>query len=117
MQAEIDHRRRDGVVGDRETLRLWPPGLVSVRHAIDGFECLGHLVPAGRMVAYSPYVTHRMAEVWDDPLSFRPDRWAVGEPVPYSFVPFGGGTRNCIGFTLATLELQVFAVRLLQRLR
>jgi cytochrome P450 len=67
------------------------------------------------MVAYSPYITHRLPEVWGDPERFRPERWADGEPVPYSFVPFGGGARKCIGFALATLELQVLAVRLAQR--
>ncbi len=103
----------DGVV--RETLRLWPPGTISVRHAAEDFEWLGYTVPAGRMVAYSPYVTHRRQDVWGDPLAFRPERWADGEPEPYSYVPFGGGARNCVGFTLATLELQLFAVRLVQR--
>lgn len=66
------------------------------------------------MVMYSPYITHRLAEAWQDPLVFRPERWEAGEPVPFSFVPFGGGYRKCIGFALATLELQVLAVRLAQ---
>jgi cytochrome P450 len=105
----------DGVV--RETLRLWPPGLVGGRTAVADFEVLGHRVPAGRTVLYSPYITHRLPEVWGDPERFRPARWADGEPVPYSFVPFGGGTRRCIGFALATLELQVLTVRLAQRAR
>jgi cytochrome P450 len=74
-------------------------------------------VSAGRTVLYSPYITHRLPEVWGDPERFRPARWADGEPVPYSFVPFGGGTRRCIGFALATLELQVLTVRLAQRVR
>ena len=54
--------------------------------------------------------------MWGDPTAFRPERGAAGEPVPYSFVPFGGGVRKCIGFALATLELQVLAVRLAQRI-
>jgi cytochrome P450 len=103
----------DGVV--RETLRLWPPGLVGGRTAIEDVEVLGYRIPAGRTVLYSPYITQRLPEVWGDPLVFRPERWADGEPVPYSFVPFGGGYRRCIGFALATLELQVLAVRLAQR--
>lgn len=103
----------DGVV--REVLRLWPPGLVGGRTAVEDVEVLGHRIPAGSTVLYSPYITHRMPEVWGDPLAFRPERWADGEPVPYSFVPFGGGYRKCIGFALATLELQVLAVRLAQR--
>jgi len=53
--------------------------------------------------------------VWGDPDRFRPERWATGEPVPYSFVPFGCGYRKCIGSALATLELQVLAVRRAQR--
>lgn len=109
----------DAVV--RETLRLWPPGVVGGRTAVDDFELLGHRVPGGSTVLYSPYVTHRMTEVWgDDAAEFRPERWlgdGGGEPVPYSFVPFGGGYRKCIGFALATLELQVLVVRLAQRLR
>ncbi|MDX2378816.1 MAG: cytochrome P450 [Acidimicrobiia bacterium] len=105
----------DGVV--RETLRLWPPGTVSLRTAIEPFECYGHEIDAGRLVVYSPYITHRMETIWDDPSSFRPERWLEGEPAPYSYVPFGGGGRNCIGFALATLELQVFAVRLVQHCR
>lgn len=103
----------DGVV--RETLRLWPPAAMSGRRAVDDFELLGHRIAGGSMVLYSPYITHRMPELWGDPEAFRPDRWAHAEPVPYSFVPFGGGYRKCIGFALATLELQVLAVRLAQR--
>ncbi len=103
----------DGVV--RETLRLWPPAAISGRVAVDDFELLGHRIAGGTTVVYSPYITHRMAEVWDAPATFRPERWDAGEPVPYSFVPFGGGYRKCIGFALATLELQVLAVRVAQR--
>ncbi|MBV8161136.1 MAG: cytochrome P450 [Acidimicrobiia bacterium] len=105
----------DGVV--RETLRLWPPGYISGRRAIEDFEVLGHRVPGGSMVVYSPYITQRLPEIWGDPERFRPERWAGGEPVPFSFVPFGGGARKCIGFALATLELQVLAVRLAQRVQ
>ncbi len=104
----------DGVV--REALRLWPPGVASGRVAIDDFDLHGYTIPGGSLVMYSPYITHRIPEVWGDPLVFRPERWADGEPVPYSFVPFGGGYRKCIGFALATLELQVLAVRLAQRM-
>ena len=113
----IDDLRRmplvDGVV--RETLRLWSPAAFSGRRAVDAFELYGYHIPAGRLVMYSPYITHRLPEVWGDPLVYRPERWAEGEPEPFAFVPFGGGYRKCIGFALATLELQVLAVRLAQR--
>lgn len=104
----------DAVV--RETLRLWPPGVVSGRIAVDDFDLHGFTIPSGSLVMYSPYLTHRLPEVWGDPQVFRPERWADGEPEPFSFVPFGGGYRKCLGFALATLELQLLTVRLAQRL-
>lgn len=105
----------DGVV--HEVLRLWPPGLVAGRRAVEPVQIAGCQIPAGRMVLYSAYVTGRLPELWPDPERFDPARWAPGapEPAPYSFVPFGGGSRRCIGFALATLELQALVVRLAQR--
>jgi hypothetical protein len=102
----------DGVVA--ETLRLWPPGFVSGRFTVDDFELHGHRIPAGRIVLYSAYVTGRMPELWPDPDRFHPDRWR-DDPVPYSFVPFGGGYRRCIGFAFATLEIKAILVQLLRR--
>jgi cytochrome P450 len=103
----------DAVVN--ETLRLWPPGFVSARKAVDNFEFAGYRIPAGSMVLYSPYVTHRLPELWPEPDTFRPDRWRDPEPIPYSFVPFGGGYRRCIGFAFATQELKALLVQLLRR--
>jgi cytochrome P450 len=100
-----------------EVLRLWPPGPAAPRMSIAPSVLHGMEIPAGRLVLYSAYVSGRMPELWPDPERFDPSRWAPGapEPVPYSFVPFGGGYRRCIGFALATLELQVLAVRLAQQ--
>jgi hypothetical protein len=117
----VDDLRRlptvDGIV--REVLRLWPPGFVAGRRAVDDFEVAGHRVPGGTMVVYSAYVTGRDPDLWADPGRFDPGRWAPGrpDPPPYAFVPFGGGARRCIGFALATLELQVLVTRLAQRAR
>ena len=100
-----------------EVLRLWPPGPAAPRMSVAPSELHGMEIPAGRLVLYSPYVTGRLPELWPDPERFDPSRWAPGapDPKPYSFVPFGGGPRRCIGFALATLELQVIAVRLAQQ--
>ncbi|MEL7157607.1 MAG: cytochrome P450 [Actinomycetota bacterium] len=102
----------DAVV--RETLRLWPPAAVGLRRAVDPFEVLGHTIAGGTNIVYSPYVTHRLPEIWDDPTSFRPERWRGDEPESGAYLPFGDGARRCLGFALATLELQVLAVRLAQ---
>lgn len=101
----------------QEVLRMWPPGPAAPRKAIAPSVLHGMLIPAGRLVLYSAYVTGRLPELWPDPERFDPTRWAPGapEPKPYSFVPFGGSSRRCIGFALATLELQVMAVRLVQQ--
>jgi cytochrome P450 len=105
-------RYLDGVV--HESLRLWPPGFISGRKCHDDVQFAGHTIAAGSMVMYSPWVTQRMADLWPEPEVFDPDRWQ-DDPLPYSFVPFGGGYRRCIGFAFATLELKATLARILQR--
>ncbi len=116
-RLNTDHLSRlphlDAVIN--ETLRLWPPGFVSARKAVDTFDFAGYRIPGGSIVLYSPYVTHRLAEHWPEPDRFRPDRWRDAQPAPYSFVPFGGGYRRCIGFAFASQELKVLLVQLLRR--
>ncbi|HET6209029.1 MAG TPA: cytochrome P450 [Jatrophihabitans sp.] len=103
-----------------EILRLYTPGVLTGRTAVADFEFAGHRVPRGEKVLYSQYVTHRLPELWPEPERFRPERWdpaAPGyrEPVPFSFVPFGGGYRRCIGFAFAELELRALIVELVRR--
>lgn len=105
--------RLDAVVN--EALRLWPPGFVSGRGVVGPFEFAGHTIPAGSIVLWSPFVTHRMPGVWPEPDRFLPDRWSDAPRDPYAFVPFGGGQRPCLGFAFALLELKVIVARLLQR--
>ncbi len=103
-----------------ETLRLYPPAVVSARHVVRDFEFAGKTVTAGTILLFSPYVTHRSAAVYDDPLAFRPQRWLPDDPAyrkagPHEFVPFGGGPHRCVGSTMATTELTVMLGRLLER--
>ncbi|APU16836.1 MULTISPECIES: cytochrome P450 [Actinoalloteichus] len=107
-----------GVV--QETLRLWPPAVISARKIVQDFEFAGRTVHAGPLMIFSPYVTHRLPEVWAEPLSFRPQRWDPAEPGhrkpgPHEFLPFGGGAHRCLGSTMATTELTVMLARLLAR--
>ncbi|KJK42415.1 hypothetical protein UK23_37330 [Lentzea aerocolonigenes] len=97
-----------------ETLRLYPPAVVSARVAAQPFEFAGKKIEEGTFLLYSPYVTHRLAEVFPDPLRFDPDRWE-NKPAPHEFLPFGGGPHRCIGAGLATTELTVMLKALLQR--
>ena len=103
-----------------ETLRLYTPGVLTGRTTTEDVDFAGHTISAGKKVLYSQYVTHRMPELWPDPDSFRPERWdpsALGHrpAVPYSFVPFGGGFRRCIGYAFAELEMRVLIAELARR--
>jgi cytochrome P450 len=103
-----------------EILRLYTPGVLTGRTAMAGFDFADCHIPRGTKVLYSQYVTHRIPELWPEPEIFHPGRWdpdAPGyrEPVPYSFVPFGGGYRHCIGLTFAELELRALIAELVRR--
>ncbi|MFI9387512.1 cytochrome P450 [Kutzneria sp. NPDC052558] len=104
----------------KEILRLYTPGVLTGRTSVQDFEFAGHTIRKGTKVLYSQYVTHRMPQLWPDALELRPERWDPSapdyrEPVPYSWVPFGGGPRHCIGFTFAELELRALIAELARR--
>jgi cytochrome P450 len=102
-----------------ETLRLYPPVPAGQRRAIADFEFAGHRVPAGMHVQYFPWASHRLADVFPDPHSFRPERMAREEQRRFpkgAYVPFGGGRRICLGKRFGYLEAKVITSRVLQRL-
>ncbi|MDT7610186.1 MAG: hypothetical protein QOG96_4689 [Pseudonocardiales bacterium] len=118
LDRAVGWRYLDGVVS--ETLRLYPPAVVSVRSVAEPFSFAGVEVPAGSQLIYSPFVTHRLPELWPDPLRFEPTRWdpdraEVRKPGPHEYLPFGGGPHRCLGAAFATTELTVLLERLLQR--
>jgi cytochrome P450 len=102
-----------------EAERLWPPLLFLMRGVRRDLTFAGFDLPAGTKVAYSPYLTHRQASLFPDPLRFQPARFLdadghIVRPPPYTLVGFGGGHRMCIGRRLATLELRMVLSRLLR---
>jgi cytochrome P450 len=100
-----------------ETLRLYPPIHVGNRKLSENLEFQGYRLPAGRRLMYSIYATHHDEKHWKDPERFDPDRFAQGvKHTPYTFVPFGGGPRNCIGASFAQVEAKAVLARILQRL-
>jgi cytochrome P450 len=108
----------NGVV--HETLRLYPPGVISARKVIRDLRFDGHRIRAGRMVIFSPYVTHRLPELWPEPRTFRPQRCdrhdpTYRKPAPHEFIPFSGGRHRCIGAAMATTEMTVMLARLVAR--
>lgn len=90
-----------------ESMRIFPPAWMVARRALGPFALGGHEFPAETLVLTSPYLVHRDARWWPDPLRFDPERWE-GEPPAdrprFAWFPFGGGARMCIGEHFAWLE-------------
>ncbi len=88
-----------------EALRLYPSGWIGSRVATEDCEFQGYHIPAGRLVLYSPYLTHRSPDLWPDPTVFRPERF--DDPLPaWGYIPFAAGERTCLGGPLATAMLR-----------
>src|SRR3954470_9378878 len=101
-----------------ETLRLWPAAWVGPRHSARTFEFAGVQVPAGVPVNYSSWVSHRLPDVWDEPHAFWPERFAPEAKAAMrkgQYVPFGGGSRTCIGMRFGQLEIKAIASAILPR--
>lgn len=103
-----------------ETLRLYPAAWVGPRRALETFEFGGHEVPAGAYVNYSSWASHRLPDVWPEPEAFVPERFAPEAKAKLpkgAYIPFGGGSRTCIGMRFGQLEIKTIVTLLLQRHR
>lgn len=90
-----------------ESMRLYPPAWALGRLAMTECQIGGYVVPKKSLVLMSQYVMHRDPRYFPEPLVFDPDRWTVAarESRPqFSYFPFGGGTRRCIGEGFAWME-------------
>jgi cytochrome P450 family 135 len=112
----------------KETLRLRPILALVVRRLTEPMEIGDRLLPAGVNLAPCIYLVHRRADVYPDPLAFRPERFLEqpaalrGDPsgLPpraYTWIPFGGGVRRCLGASFALLEMKVVLREVVSRLR
>ncbi|HZN18496.1 MAG TPA: cytochrome P450 [Micromonosporaceae bacterium] len=103
-----------------EALRMYPPAWLLSRRATSEVNLGGHVLPAGASVFFSPYAMHRDPGVYPEPDLFDPDRWAAGRgkqvPRP-AFVPFGAGSRQCIGEGFAWVEAVIVLATILRRWR
>ena len=103
-----------------ESMRLYPPAYAIGRQAARPTEVAGHPVPAGGIVIMPTWVVQRDARWFDEPEAFRPERWAhdAMRRLPrFAYFPFGGGPRQCIGNTFATMEATLVLAAIARRFR
>jgi cytochrome P450 len=98
----------------KEALRLRPVLPVVLRNLQQPATIAGLDLPAGTVVAPSIYLVHRRADVYPDPASFRPERFLGPDAQggTYTWIPFGGGVRRCLGAAFASMELRVVLAEL-----
>ena len=101
-----------------ETLRLYPPAWVGPRRSVAPYTFAGVEVPGNVPVNYSSWVSHRLAHVFVEPDAFRPERFTSENRAKLpkgAYVPFGGGSRTCIGMRFGQAEVRTIAALLLAR--
>ena len=90
-----------------ETMRSRPVIPMTGRRVAVPWQLGSYAIPADTAVAISILLVHHREDVYPDPFSFRPERWLDRKPGTYEWLPFGGGTRRCLGAALAMAEQRV----------
>lgn len=101
-----------------EVMRLYPPAWIIGRKNVEDDEIAGFYIPAGTNCLIPTLSIHRSPKFWKDPLTFDPERFSpekVKEQKKYTYFPFGGGPRLCIGNNFALMEMQVVLASVVQR--
>jgi cytochrome P450 len=112
--AAGEHAYLDAVV--KEVLRVRPVVTDVARYLTKPVELAGRRLPAGVTVMSSVSAIQLSERHWPDPAAFRPERFLDGQPDAYTWIPFGGGVRRCIGASFAQAEMRVVIRELLRRL-
>jgi cytochrome P450 len=99
----------------KETLRVRPVITDAARRVTRDVELAGYRIPAGAVVLPSIAAIHFREDLYRDPDEFRPERFLDGEQESYSWIPFGGGVRRCIGASFAQFEMRVVMRAILER--
>jgi cytochrome P450 len=103
-----------------EAMRLYPPAWIIGRRALGDYRIDGYTIPARSILLLSQYVTHHDARFFPDPFRFDPERWtpeARDSRPKFSYFPFGGGPRVCIGESFAWMEGALVLATIAQRFR
>ena len=99
----------------QEVLRLNPPVAGSFRKVLAECDFEGYRIPEGWNILYQIRESHRDVEVYSEPEKFEPERFSPDNKTkPYSYIPFGGGVRECLGKEFAKLEMKIFTALLVR---
>ena len=97
-----------------ETLRINPVAMTTFSRKVKTpVEISGQMLDAGTEVLASIYLTHQREDLYPEPKKFRPERFLERQFSPYEFVPFGGGSRRCLGMALAQFEMKIILATIL----
>jgi cytochrome P450 len=99
----------------KEVLRLRPVIPAVGRKLQEPMEVAGWALDKGTLVVPSIFLTHRLPDVYPDPMAFKPERFLDTKPDPYAWLPFGGGVRRCLGMAFALYEMKVVLATILPR--
>jgi cytochrome P450 len=106
----------DAVV--KETLRVRPVISDIARKLTHDIDLAGYRIPGGTLVLAAIAALHLRPDLYPDPHAFRPERFlGDGAPESYSWIPFGGGVRRCIGASFAQMEMKVALRTIVSRAR
>jgi cytochrome P450 len=99
-----------------ESLRIYPIVLFSFARIVKSpIEIMGYKFEPGTVLTACVYLTHHREDIYPDSKSFKPERFLERQFSPYEFIPFGGGSRRCIGWALALLEMKLVLATVLSR--
>jgi cytochrome P450 len=116
LRTEVEAGSEDYLTATiQETLRLRPVISIVIRRLTESVEIGGYELPAGISVAPSVYLVHRNPEIYPDPEAFKPERFLDDPPGTYTWIPFGGGVRRCLGASFAQFEMAVVLKELVKR--
>jgi cytochrome P450 family 135 len=114
LRAGAGDEYLDAVI--KESLRLRPVVPAVARYLTEPTELGGRVLPAGVHITPSIYLTHHNPDVYPEPHAFRPERFLERPPGTYEWIPFGGGTRRCLGASFALFEMRIVLGEVLRRL-
>lgn len=99
-----------------ESLRIYPLVFLNFPHMVrESVELMGYQLQPGTKVVANIYLTHHRHDLYPEPKQFRPERFLERQFSPYEYLPFGGGSRRCIGAALAQLQMKLVLATILSR--